>query len=245
MSSEPPRLRGSAKARKGPYPLGEFPEDVIVSIGRLLVHRLAIGHADITGDDFASIFASAIGGTHYKKPLGVTDVVLADCSWSAKTVQSRRPFSQKSVRLISGRNSPDYSYGITDPRKDLELTGKAVLNVWNQRVNQSLNDYDDLRIVVLVRNMDRLEFSLFEYESVRFTPADYLWKLNKQKNLEGFDKATEKHCFTWQPHGSQFTILKDLPGSAHRFRIAHYPGLIEPQHILDLIKFDDGWIERL
>lgn len=31
-----------------------------------------------------------------------------------------------SVKLISGRCSPDYSYGITDPHKDVQKTGEAV-----------------------------------------------------------------------------------------------------------------------
>jgi hypothetical protein len=56
------KLRGKSKRRtdSGPYPLGEFPASVAVEMGRHIVHRLAVGHADITGDDFGGIFAAAI-----------------------------------------------------------------------------------------------------------------------------------------------------------------------------------------
>jgi hypothetical protein len=99
--------------------------------------------------------------------------------------------------------------------------------------------------VTLLRNMSNLEFTLFEYEAIRYTPADYEWRLNKRKNLEGYDKVTRKHCFTWQPHGAQFMVIKDVPGSAYRFRIKRHPGLIEPQHVLNLVRFREDWIERV
>jgi hypothetical protein len=44
-----------------------------------IVHRLAVGHADITGDDFGGIFASAINGVHRGKPLGIADVEWHEC----------------------------------------------------------------------------------------------------------------------------------------------------------------------
>ena len=42
------KLRGKSKRRtdSGPYPLGEFPASVAVEMGRHIVHRLAVGHAD-------------------------------------------------------------------------------------------------------------------------------------------------------------------------------------------------------
>ena len=110
MSSDDPRLRGAARRRSGPYPLGQFPDKLLYDIARQIVHRLAIGHSDITGDDFGTIFANAIGGEHRGRPLGVADVALSGCAWSIKTVQASRPYELPVVRLISGRNSPDYSF---------------------------------------------------------------------------------------------------------------------------------------
>lgn len=240
-----PRLRGKAKARKMPYPLSEFSNDAIVCIGRSIVHRLAVGHSDITGDDFGGIFAEAISGVHREKPLGVTDVIWNECSWSVKTVKANKPFEQKNVRLITGRNSPDFSYGIEKVRENVNKTGSAVLNIWNERVNQSFEEYIDLRVVVLVRNMETLEFTLFEYEAGRYAPADYEWRLNPHRNFQGYEKGTNNHCFTWQPHGSQFTVIKKIPGSACKFRIKKRPGLIEPQQVLMLVRFDESWIERI
>ena len=167
------------------------------------------------------------------------------CSWSAKTVQSKRPFTQESVRLISGRNSPSFSYNITDPLFDVQKTGDAVLRIWNERVNQSFNTYEDLRIVVLIRDMDRYHFTLFESEAARYVPGDYEWRLNINNNLQGYERASGVHRFTWQPHGSQFTVIKSVPGSACKFRIKRHVGVLGPDKVLSLIGFKEDWIERV
>jgi hypothetical protein len=40
------------------------------------------------------------------------------CSWGAKSVISSRPFTQRTVRLISGRNNPEFSFGEIDKDDD-------------------------------------------------------------------------------------------------------------------------------
>ncbi len=237
------KLKGQAKRRNAPYPLGEFPPDLAISIGRDIVHRIAIGQANITGDDFGGIFASAISGIHRNRPLGIADVTWNDCAWSVKTVQDNKPFTQKVVRLISGRNSPVYSSDIKDPFADIQATGAAVLNIWNARVNESLTQHDDLRIFVIVRNMSALEFTLFEYEAVRYVSANYIWRVNSKGNFQGHDRLNDTHVFTWQPHGSQFTVLHHVPPSAYRFRIRKMPTILEERHVLQLVNFKDDWIE--
>ncbi len=243
MPKKPPRLKGRSRRRSGPYPLGEFPASLATQIGRHIVHRLAVGNANITGDDFGGIFASAISGTHRQSPLGIADVTWNGCAWSVKTVQAAHPFTQKLIRVISGRNSPVYSSGISDPYADIQATGAAVLDVWNARLNESLNDHDDLRIFIMIRNMSTLEFTLMELEAVRYVASEYIWRRNKQGNLEGFDVEGGAHRFTWQPHGSQFTVLHRVPASAYRFRITRTPGTIEERQVLSLIGFDESWIE--
>ena len=218
---------------------------MLTAIGRQLVHRLAIGHADVAGDDFGTIFARAVDGEHRSSPLGIADVVANGTAWSVKTVKTvkaRRPGEQRRVRLISGRNSPDFSLGISDPRHDPAATGRAVLAVWNARLDESLDHHDNLRIAVLLRNMAQQVFALFECPATPFPADDYGWSFNARGNLEGRDKATGAHCFTWQPHGSQFTILRPVPGSARRFSINRAVPLVAPEHVLRLVRYDPGWI---
>lgn len=242
-----PILRGTQKRRSSIYPLGEIPHSIIVEIGKQIVHRLAVGQVDITGDDFGTIFATAISGLHRASPLGIADVEWNDCAWSVKTVKvpSGSPFRKITVRTISGRNSPHYSSGISNPDADIEATGRAVLEVWNARINESLNQHEDLRILILVRNMSTLEFVLMEHAAERFIPTNYRWKKNSKGNFLAYDQTTNSHCFTWQPHGSQFTIIHHVPASAHCFRITRRPGMIEAQHVLRLIQYDDSWIEAV
>ena len=242
MSINKPRLRGNAPRHSGPWPVGEVPNRVLTGVGEQLVHRLAIGHADIAGDDFGTIFANAIDGEHRSSPLGIADVIANGTAWSVKTVKATQPHNQRRIRLISGRNSPDYSLGIDNPRDDPDTTGIGVLEIWNARLDESLNHHDELRIAVLIRNMGARKFTLFECPAVKFPTGDYRWSFNKRGNLEGQDKATGEHCFTWQPHGSQFTIIRSVPGSARQFSIDHAVPLVEPQHVLRLIRYKPSWI---
>ena len=241
MSFKHPRLRGSAPRRTGPYLFGQIPDNVIRAIGRQIVHRLAVGQNDIVAD-FETIFADAVDGETRSSPLGVADVVANGCAWSVKTVKHSRPMSCRRVRLISGRNSPDYSMGISDPRADVQQTGDAVISVWNARVDEAMDEYDDLRIVVLVRNVEAKEFVIFEEEVTRIIPGDFVWGLNKQNNLEGRNASDGTHQFTWQPHGSQFTVIRQIPGSARKFRINRKVPIVPENDVLDLIGYSDDWI---
>lgn len=199
-----------------------------------------IGRTDITGADWGDAFAQAIKGLHLDSPVGIADVVLNKNCWSMKTVKNSDPFSAKNIRLISGRCSPDYSYGIADPHKDVQKTGEAVLGIWNERVNIANDHYSQLRTSILIRSNDLLSYSLFEEETLRYRTTDYRWDVNKNGNLIGLDK-NEKVCFTWQPHGSQFTIHTEIPDSSVKFTIKQPPKL-ERKEILEKIHFDTSWI---
>ena len=237
-----PKLRDSKKRiSKDPYALNDIPDDVVVRLGGYLVYLVHIGRKDISGDDFGDALADAIGGNHLASPLGIADVELDRLAWSAKTVKAKTPFTQQTVRLISGRCSPDYSYGISDPHADIQRTGTAVLNIWNERVNIAQDNYSSLRTSVLIRSYDLLSYVLFEEENHRYRTTDYEWKVNSNGNLLGYLKGTDKQCFTWQPHGSQFTIHTDIPSSARRFKLRK-PPIIDKTTVLDNLKFDETWV---
>ncbi|MGP1511929.1 MAG: hypothetical protein ACTTIT_05375 [Treponema sp.] len=236
-----PKLKDSKKlTTKELYPLNIFPDNLITEIGSYFVYLLYIGRTDITGADWGDAFAQAIKGLHLDSPVGIADVVLNKNCWSMKTVKNSDPFSAKNIRLISGRCSPDYSYGITDPHKDVQKTGEAVLGIWNERVNIANDRYSQLRTSILIRSNDLLSYSLFEEETLRYRTTDYRWDVNKNGNLIGLDK-NEKVCFTWQPHGSQFTIHTEIPDSSVKFTIKQPPKL-ERKEILEKINFDTSWI---
>lgn len=242
MSSEKLRLRGKAKRRHEEYPLGDIPDRIIVDLAKQFIHRIAVGQEDISGDNFGAIFAKSIKGKDLAKPLGIVDVAKQKSAWSTKTVKHPNPFNSKQVRLISGRNSPDYSLRIANPRANATTTGHAVVKIWNERVNEALEKYDDLRTLVLVRNFSKREFVLFEEEATRFVPSDYKWEFNKKRNLEGHNITTGEHHFTWQPHGSQFTIKRKIPAHARKFSISRNVPQIPMEKVLKAIKFDKSWI---
>lgn len=237
-----PRLRGSSGASLGPWPIGQIPRDKIIKLGRLLTLHLAKEQTDLSGDGFSKMLSASIDGLHTGKPVGIADMALNGTAWSVKTVKAARPFKTKKVRLISGRNSPDYSFEIENPHDDIQRTGAAVLNIWNSRLDKTRSEHDDVRVMVLVRNMETKEFLLFEEELTRYAAADYEWSYTKGKNLQGRRKSDDKHCFTWQFHGGQFTVIRDIPGSRKHFRINRNIPIIPAEHVERLIQFQEDWI---
>lgn len=237
-----PRLRDSRNLISELYPLGQVPQDILTKIGAGIVYRIHTGRKDITGDDWGDILAEAVEGTHFAKPVGITDLATETTAWSAKTVKQKNPFNTSNVRLISGRNSPDFSYGIEDPHDDIQKTGDAVLGIWNGRVDIAQSHHSRIRVNVLVRNEDLTEFIMYEEYLEHFRISDYQWQENERGNLEGINKHTGEKCFTWQPHGSQFTIHSIVPDDAIKFRLRR-PPLLTQDSALQNIGFDSSWIE--
>lgn len=239
-----PKLRDSKHlTTQTLYPLNVFPDGLINKVGSYLIYLIYIGRKDVSGNDWGDAFADAISGTHLDSPVGIADVVLDKNCWSVKTVKVKDPFASTSVRLISGRCSPDYSYGITDPHKDIQKTGEAVLNIWNERINIATDHYSRVRTAVLVRSYDLLSYRLFEEETARYRTTDYHWQVNSNGNLIGLDH-NERICFTWQPHGSQFTIHTEVPKEAVKFKVKQPPTL-QKNDVLKAINFDESWITIL
>jgi len=87
-----------------------------------------------------------------------------------------------------------------------------------------------------------LEAAVFEFETVLYRYENYWWQWNERNNLEGFRKDDNKHLFTWQPHGSQFTIIEDVPDDRLAIRIKKPPH-VDRGGILKAIKFDESWIK--
>ena len=111
-----PRLRDSKRLLTNElYPIGDIPSEYIVKIGGHVVCLIHSGRNDMTGDDWGDIFADVIGGRHFASPIGIADVECGTMAWSMKTVKNANVFGCENIRLISGRCSPDFSFGITEP----------------------------------------------------------------------------------------------------------------------------------
>jgi len=242
---QPPRLKDKRTKRPNePYELGCIPNSIICNMAKWLVYYFSIGKADISGEDWGDIFSKAIGGEHLNSPLGLADVVLDGMAWSVKSVKHEKPHSCRQVRIISGRCSPDYSYGITDPHADVQATGTAVLGIWNERINIARDNFDPLRSCLLIRNPNTLEFCLHEYELHRYITSEFIWSENKNGNLVGTNIKTSDISFTWQPHGAQFTIHHRIPTSAKMFSIKR-PPVLDFNRTLKEIGFADDWVKIL
>lgn len=237
-----PKLRTVNKSVSA-FPLNEFPKDFPFALGKELIYLLASkGKPELEGSDWESIFATCIGADWKPSNVGLDDVVLGNTAWGAKSVKASKPSAQKKVRLISGRNSPNYSFGErSDQKTDPTLIGNLVLAIWNERVSAIREKYKHLRTVVLIKSKDLSEVVVFEFETIRYDYELYDWLWNNNNNLVGTHKKTGEHCFTWQPHGSQFTIIEKVPGKSLVIN-TRQPRLLDKDAILTALGFDNSWI---
>jgi len=236
-----PKLRTVDKYEP-PYPLNKFPSDFPARLGKEVVYLLATRKSPrIEGPDWEEIFQRVIDGRWKPSNVGLDDVLLEQTAWSAKTVKSSNPHDVKNVRLICGRNSPAYSFSHSDIlAEDPTEIGQMVLSIWNERVTAVRSKYSHLRSVVLIKSEDLLDLSVFEYDTIMYDTKSCVWKWNPRKNLEGFIDG--KHKFTWQPHGSQFTIVEDVPANRLALSIQS-PGLLGFDSVLKTVGFSADWIK--
>lgn len=240
-----PRLRTVEKYNP-PYPLNAFPKNFPLLLGKEIVYLLSTKTTPILeGSEWEEIFARIIGAEWKPSNVGLDDVVLQQTAWGAKTIKNRNPATVSRIRLISGRNSPVYSFGDTEVSKcDPNELGEKVLAIWNERVAGIRKLYQHVRTIVLIKSDNLRELSVFEFDTSIYTSNEFSWKWNKRNNLEGYKKKDDRHAFTWQPHGSQFTIIKTVPQDRLAIRI-HQPPKLNREEVLSFINFQESWIEIL
>lgn len=244
MAKRNPKLRTVNKSIP-PYPLNQFSSNFPYLVGREIVYLLASkGKAVLEGSEWEEIFANSIGADWKPSNVGLDDVVLGNTAWGAKTVKSnKKDFSTlNKVRLISGRNSPVYSYGEKiDTNADPNIVGGQVLEIWNERVSSIREKFKHLRTVVLVKSNDLRQIAIFEFDTIRYDPELFEFVWNKNDNLEGYDRSSREHRFTWQPHGSQFTIIEPVPDNTLILNIKE-PVRLDKTKVLEAIGFDNSWV---
>ena len=253
MLKKQPRIRQVIKTTPL-YPLNNFPQAFNKKLAEHICALLAIrSEFDLEGKEWEKIFAECIGAQWSPSNVGLDDIthLPSSTAWGAKTVKGKVLSTSQSleqetiVRLISGRNSLNYSFGKTvDPTKsDPDEIGAMVLDIYNTRVREVRSKFATLRTVVLIKGENLERLCVFEYETLMFLSDDYSWTWNKRGNLEGFDMKS-KHKFTWQPHGSQFTICETVPSDAVRLEIKK-PLSISKEKILDEIGFDASFYTKI
>jgi hypothetical protein len=242
MKDKTPKLRTVNKSVPA-FPLNEFPKEFPFSLGKELIYLIASkGKPEIDGTDWENMFANCICAEWQPSNVGLDDIVMGNTAWGAKTVKAKKPSEQKTVRLISGRNSPAYSFGERiDVTANPNTIGELVLDIWNERVSAIRGKYKHVRTVVLIRTDNLSEVVVFEFETIRYDTELYKWEWNKNNNLIGTDKRTEGHKFTWQPHGSQFTILEKVPDKSLIIRIKQ-PQPLDKEQVLSALGVDKSWI---
>ncbi len=212
------------------------------------------GDTDLEGKDWEKIFADCIGASWTPSNIGLDDIthISSSTAWGAKTVKGNVLTTNEAnnrpqlVRLISGRNSPNYSFEeAINPRKhNPDDVGGMVLEIWNARVREVRAKFENLRTAVLIKGRDLLSAVVFEFDTDMYLLDDYSWNWNPRGNLEGRSRSNGEHKFTWQPHGSQFTIIEQVPPSALRLQFKK-PEMVPMEAVLKQVGFDGTFCSRI
>lgn len=121
------RLRTVDKVKPS-YQLNQSPADFGQKLGKEIVYLLATKSTpSLEGSEWEQIFASCIDTEWRPSNVGLGDVILGVCAWGAKTVKNPRPHRSENIRLISGRNSPSYSFDPQNLDADAQILGNDVL----------------------------------------------------------------------------------------------------------------------
>lgn len=249
-----PKLRKATKTNPL-FQLNAFPASFVDKLSQHICYHLATrAEADLEGKDWEKIFADCIGANWSPSNVGLDDIshIASSTAWGAKTVKGKVCTSeqaltqQQTVRLISGRNSPNYSFdeAINPKIHNPNDVGGMVLEIWNARVREVRAKFENLRTVVLVKGKDLLSVVVFEFDTDMYLLSDYSWIWNKNGNLEGSEIATGLHRFTWQPHGSQFTIIEEVPADALRLQFKK-PNQVPMQAVLTQVGFNSTFCTRI
>lgn len=239
-----PRLRTVNKA-VAPFAVNKFPSSFVETLAQNIVYMMATKQSmSLEGNEWEQIFAECVGAEWKPSNVGLDDVVLDNCCWGAKTVFGQTDIEhQDKVRLICGRNAVTYSFGVDNYSEvDPNELGKMVLQIWNERVSAVRQIFKFVRTVVLVKSKDYKDYLIFEFDTIRYDPELYGFKWNKRGNLEGYEKESGLHKFTWQPGGSQFTIIEKIPQERLHISIKQ-PDQMDKATILKAVGFDKSWYE--
>ncbi len=230
------------RTTKHPWPLNQFPVDFGNAIAKHAVYMLATQiHAEITADEWGKMFADSISAKYQPCNAGLGDFISGNTAWSAKTVWTTNPKTHQTVKLSYGSIYPDCLLSPEYPDVDPQLIGDQVLQIWNERVNAVRSKFLNLRAVVLVKSKDLTKLAVFEFETVFYPPEQYVWQANDEGNLEGLERSTRFHKFTWQPHGSQFTIIEPVPDDCLHITVKQPPRL-DREEVLKAVHYDESWI---
>ena len=124
---------------------------------------------------------------------------------------------------------------------DPNQIGRDVLTIWNARIESIRERFRNVRTIVLVKSDDLLRLAVFEFDTIRYNHELYSFSWNKGGNLEGQTKDGDIHKFTWQPHGSQFTIKEEVPDNRLIIHLKQ-PDLVDKTLTLNSVGFDKSWV---
>ncbi len=152
------------------------------------------------------------------------------------------PFETRHVSLTNTlKLSAEFHELLRNGESDSNKFGAMILDAWNKSLSVA-RGFDEERFSVLFAGMNSSCAAFFEIPIISYEPSEYDWDWNEDDGLDGYVKGTCCQRFTWQPHGSQFTITTVIPDNRLKLRIRQPPRL-DREEVLTQLRFDPSWVE--
>ena len=231
------KLRGGSRSSQV-HRVNQLPDDIVRSLAAGVLAESLFHGITLSGEAFERAWARAVGGKIETSPATLVDVRVGETAWSCKTTQHKK--LSGTVRVIVGRCDPRYSMG--EEYIGASAIGRAVLQIYNERVDVAQEGCRSLRTVVLLRDEQNKRYGIYERSLSHVEDSDYEWGYNDRGNLEGKSLITGEHEWTWQPGGAQLTLLDQVPSSFVVFSVLGDIPRMGIDDVLAQIGYRDSWI---
>ena len=211
----------------GGHPVGEIPDRVLDAVfADISVHQPLVD-SSIDWRDWERAWAYATGGRRLGSNKRLVDVESGDISWSVKSMETGFSPSGR-VHAITSRLDVTKQRGVSDLLSDVNATGRAALEMWNEKIaseHSRSNDGGlvssvlDLRLIVIGRVNGTPNYVFHERKLLPENIASYLWSKNASGNIEGY--VGKEHRATFLLNGFKLVLQYDLRRTDPRVR--YYP----------------------
>ena len=193
------------------HPVGEIPDRVLNSVFADISVHLPLVSSVINWGDWERAWAAAVGGRRLGSNKRLVDVTSGNVAWSLKSggnaITGAGRFSAISSRLDVQKHRQ-----VKDFSADVQRTGGAALEMWNDKIGAELAKSRigmapvdlDLRLLIVARRSGGSSYIFHERQLLSEPVGEYRWEINSQGNIQG--SVGDEHRATFLRNGFKLQL---------------------------------------
>ena len=175
------------------HPVGQIPDRVLNSVFADISVHLPLVSSVINWGDWERAWAAAVGGKRLGSNRRLVDVTSGNVAWSLKSggkaITGAGRFSAVSSRLDIQKHRQ-----VNDFSADVQRTGGAALEMWNDKIGGELAKSrsgmipvdSDLRLLIVAQRSSGSSYIFHERQLLSEPVGEYRWEINSQGNISRF-----------------------------------------------------------